>query len=218
MQPVKVAVFISGGGTNMQSLIDAVHKKELNIQICLVISSDKEAYGVQRAQREGIKVKCLDEVGSQEEAREEAMLKCLEEQAIELIVLAGFVKKVPNSVVRTYEHRIINVHPSLIPAFSGLGYYGAKVHEAVHRRGVKLTGATVHFVNEGMDEGPIILQEAVALTGEETPAIIADKVLKLEHRLLPKALGLLVNNELAIENGRVIKREKGADNHEKGTH
>ncbi len=217
MQPVKIAVLISGGGTNMQALMDAADRKELNIDICLVISSRKNAYGIKRAEARGIKVKCLSEAGQLEETMEDAMLQWLKEEAIELVVLAGFVKKVPDSVVRAYQNRMINVHPSLIPAFSGPGYYGKKVHQAVQRRGVKLTGATVHFVNEGMDEGPIILQEAVALTGTETLETIAEKVLKVEHQLLPEAVHLFVNKQLTVKDGRVIIQEEGMKYDKKGT-
>ena len=216
MQPVKIAVLISGGGTNMQALMDAADRKELNIEIGLVVSSREDAYGIKRAEARGIKVKCLSEAGRLEETMGDAMLRWLKEEAIQLVVLAGFIKKVPTSVVMAYHNRMINVHPSLIPAFSGPGYYGAKVHQAVHRRGVKLTGATVHFVSEGMDEGPIILQEAVPLTGAENPGTIAEKVLQVEHRLLPKAVYLFINKQLTIKDGRVIIKEEGMKDDKKG--
>ncbi len=136
------------------------------------------------------------------------MLEWLVEEKIFLVVLAGFIRKIPEAVVKVYENRIINVHPSLIPAFAGAGYYGEKVHQAVYRRGVKLTGATVHFVNEGMDEGPIIMQEAVKLTGKESPEEIGKKVLKIEHQILPKAVDLFVRRQLSVDNGRVIIKEE----------
>ncbi|RQD70999.1 MAG: phosphoribosylglycinamide formyltransferase [Tindallia sp. MSAO_Bac2] len=208
MQPVRVAVLISGGGTNLQALMDAVDADKLKIDICLVISSRKDAYGIKRAENAGIPVKCLSEIHGQKKSEEEIMLEWLAEEKISLVVLAGFIRKIPEAVVKAYENRIINVHPSLIPAFAGAGYYGEKVHQAVYRRGVKLTGATVHFVNEGMDEGPIIMQEAVKLTGKESPEEISKKVLKIEHQILPKAVDLFVRRQLSVENGRVIIKEE----------
>ena len=208
MKQINVAVMISGGGSNLQALLDAAETGQIPVCIRLVISSRKEAYGITRARSRDIPVKVLPETGNPESVSE-LTLGWLAEAGVDLVVLAGYLKKIPEKVVDAYENRIINVHPSLIPAFSGPGYYGMEVHRAACRRGVKITGATVHFVDEGMDEGPIIMQEAIALTGDESPEEIGERVLKIEHRLLPNAVGLFAEKRLQVTDGKVKILERG---------
>ncbi len=187
----KIAVLVSGGGTNLQALIDAEKRGEMpSGNIVLVISSNPRAYALERAAKAGIPsaVASKKELGSQE-AFEARILKLLEENEIDLIVLAGFLSILSENFVKRYPKRIINVHPSLIPAFCGEGFYGLRVHEAALAYGVKVTGATVHFVNEIPDGGEIILQKAVTIRKGETPESLQQRVMKLcEWKLLPKAV------------------------------
>ncbi len=194
---VNIAVFISGGGTNLQTLIDSVQNKYIkNGEIKLVISSKETAYGLERARKANIKAEFIRD--------EDLIIKRLEEEQIDLIVLAGYLSIVSDRLVNLYENRIINIHPALIPAFCGPGYYGLHVHRAVYKRGAKVSGATVHFVSSVVDGGPIILQEAIDITDCKTPEEIQEKVLlNVEHKLLPKAVKLFCENKLKIENERV---------------
>jgi len=209
MSRLRIAVFISGGGSNLQALIDGVNNNTLPIEIALIISSRSDAYGLIRGKENGIKSIALDKkaLPSQVEVKTE-MLRLLEEENIDLIVLAGYLQLIPKEIIAKYTNRIINIHPSLIPSFSGKGYYGERVHEAAYNRGVKLSGATVHFVNEEMDAGPIILQQAVDIDYTDTPKEIQEKVLCLEHKLLPMAVKLIAEGRLRVVNNRVeIKSE-----------
>ena len=194
---VNIAVFISGGGTNLQTLIDSVQNKYIdNGEIKIVISSKESAYGLERARKAKIKAEFIRD--------EDLIIKRLEEEKIDLIVLAGYLSIVSDRLVSLYENRIINIHPALIPSFCGPGYYGLHVHRAVLKRGVKVSGATVHFVSSVVDGGPIILQEAIDISDCKTPEEIQEKVLlNVEHKLLPKAVKLYCNNKLKIENERV---------------
>lgn len=194
---VNIAVFISGGGTNLQTLIDSVQNKYIdNGEIKIVISSKESAYGLERARKANIKAEFIRD--------EDLIIKRLEEEKIDLIVLAGYLSIVSDRLVSLYENRIINIHPALIPSFCGPGYYGLHVHRAVLKRGVKVSGATVHFVSSVVDGGPIILQEAIDISDCKTPEEIQEKVLlNVEHKLLPKAVKLYCNNKLKIENERV---------------
>ena len=194
---VNIAVFISGGGTNLQTLIDSVQSNYIdNGEIKLVISSKESAYGLERARKANIKAEFIRD--------EDLIIKRLEEEKIDLIVLAGYLSIVSDRLVSLYENRIINIHPALIPSFCGPGYYGLHVHRAVLKRGVKVSGATVHFVSSVVDGGPIILQEAIDISDCKTPEEIQEKVLlNVEHKLLPKAVKLYCNNKLKIENERV---------------
>lgn len=194
---VKIAVLISGGGTNLQSLIDAVKAKYINGEIALVVSSKETAYGLERARLAGIKAEFIRD--------EDLIIKRLKEEKIELIVLAGYLSIVSDKLISLYENKIINIHPSLIPAFCGPGYYGLHVHRAVLARGVKVSGATVHFVSSVVDGGPIILQEAIDISDCNTPEEIQTKVLvNVEHKLLPLAVKLYCEEKLEIVNERVI--------------
>lgn len=194
---VRIAVLISGGGTNLQSLIDAVNNNYINGEIALVVSNKADAYGLERAKNAGIKAEFIRD--------EDLLIKRLAEEKIELIVLAGYLAIVSDRLISYYENRIMNIHPSLIPAFCGPGYYGLHVHRAVLKRGVKLSGATVHFVSNVVDGGPIILQEAIDISSAETPEEIQKMVLvNVEHKLLPLAVKLYCENKLEIVNERVI--------------
>ena len=194
---VRIAVLISGGGTNLQSLIDAVNNNYINGEIALVVSNKADAYGLERAKNAGIKAEFIRD--------EDLLIQRLAEEKIELIVLAGYLAIVSDRLIGLYENRIMNIHPSLIPAFCGPGYYGLHVHRAVLKRGVKLSGATVHFVSNVVDGGPIILQEAIDISSAETPEEIQKMVLvNVEHKLLPLAVKLYCENKLEIVNERVI--------------
>ena len=177
----KIAVFISGGGTDLQSLIDSVHEKSGVIR--LVVSSRGDAYGLERAKAVGIETMVLPKGDY-----DSALLEELKKREVEWIVLAGFLKILSPELIRHFPRHIVNIHPSLIPAFSGPGFYGMRVHEAVYRAGVKWTGATVHFVSEVVDGGAILLQEVVPVLEAEGPEEIAGKVLEVEHRILPAAV------------------------------
>ena len=194
---VRIAVLISGGGTNLQSLIDAVNNNYINGEIALVVSNKADAYGLERAKNAGIKAEFIRD--------EDLLIQRLAEEKIELIVLAGYLAIVSDRLIGLYENRIMNIHPSLIPAFCGPGYYGLHVHRAVLKRGVKLSGATVHFVSNVVDGGPIILQESIDISSAETPEEIQKMVLvNVEHKLLPLAVKLYCENKLEIVNERVI--------------
>ena len=192
---LKVAVMVSGGGTDLQSIIDACANKEINAEVKLVISNRKSAYALERAKLAGIKGEWIKD--------EEVILQRLAEEEIDLVVLAGYLAIVTDTLISKYENRIINIHPSLIPSFCGPGFYGLHVHEAALKRGVKVSGATVHMVSTVVDGGPIILQEAVDISDLKTAEDIQARVLKLEHRLLPKAVGLFADNRVQVVDGRV---------------
>lgn len=192
---LRIAVLISGGGTNLQSLIDASKKQQLHGDIVLVVSNRKNAYGLERAKQAGIQSEWIKDPV--------LVLKRLQEEQIDLVVLAGYLAIVPKEMIDAYPNRIMNIHPSLIPSFCGPGFYGLHVHEHALARGVKVSGATVHFVSEEVDGGPIILQEAVDISDLESAEAIQQRVLKIEHRLLPKAVSLFCQNKLSVENERV---------------
>ena len=194
---VNIAVFISGGGTNLQTLIDSVQSNYIdNGEIKLVISSKESAYGLERARKANIKAEFIRD--------EDLIIKRLEEEKIDLIVLAGYLSIVSDRLVSLYENRIINIHPALIPSFCGPGYYGLHVHRAVLKRGVKVSGATVHFVSSVVDGGPIILQEAVDVSFCKSPEEMQKRVLEsVEHKLLPKAVKLYCEDKVKVINGRV---------------
>ena len=190
---LRLAVLISGSGTDLQSIID--HRNQINGEIALVISNRKNAYGLQRAQDAGIKnlvIKNQDE-----------LLNTLKEEKIDFIVLAGYLAILGKDLIDIYQNKIINIHPSLIPSFCGPGMYGLHVHEAVLERGVKVSGATVHFVSEEVDGGPIIWQEAVSIADLDTPEDIQKRVLEVEHKILPEVVQWICDGKVVIEKGRV---------------
>lgn len=199
MRKVRIAVLVSGGGTNLQALIDCVQKGGINGEIVIVISDREKAYALERARKHGIKAVYIDR-----KQCAERLLQVLQEMDVDLVVLAGFLSILDRDFVKAYEGRIINIHPSLIPAFSGKGFYGERVHKAAVEYGVKVSGATVHFVDEGTDSGPIILQEPVPVYVEDTAETLAARVLEVEHRLLPEAVRLFCEGRLRIEGRKVI--------------
>jgi len=203
LRKIRIAVLVSGGGTNLQTLIDAVEKGDINGEIAAVISDRENAYALERARKHGIKAIYIDR-----NQLAKRLLPELRELNIELVVLAGFLSILGRELVESYGERIINIHPSLIPAFCGKGFYGEKVHKAALEYGVKVSGATVHFVDEGTDSGPIILQESVPVYTEDTVESLAARVLKVEHRLLLAAVGLFCEGRLRIEGRSVILLEK----------
>ena len=195
---LKVGVLVSGGGTNLQAILDAIDAGRVkNAKVSFVFSNNANAYALERAKNAGIEAMALSP--SSFETREEfnqAMLRALKERNLDLIVLAGFLVKIPPEMVEAFRGRIINIHPSLIPSFCGVGYYGLKVHEAALKRGVKVTGATVHYVDEGMDSGPIILQKAVEVKSGDTPKRLQQRVMEeAEWVILPQAIHRIANNE-----------------------
>lgn len=207
---LRVVVCVSGGGTNLQAIIDGIAQGAVcNTEIVRVVSNNPGAFALERAKRAGIEAVCVSPKDyKNRELFEEALLACVEEATPDLIVLAGFMVKVPGKMVKRYENRIINIHPALIPAFSGTGYYGLKVHEAALKRGVKITGATVHFVNDGMDEGPIIMQKAVKVYDGDTPETLQKRVMEeAEWVLLPWCINLIAAGQIKVENGRVTVTE-----------
>lgn len=208
MPALKLGVLVSGTGTNLQAIIDSIKAGKLNASIEIVISSREDAYALKRARDNNIEsvAICPERYLSKMEY-EEAMIKKLKEAKVELVILAGYIKVLSPHFVRAFAGRIINIHPSLIPAFCGKGYYGLRVHKAVLEYGVKVTGATVHFVDEGTDTGPIILQKAVEVKDDDTPEILAKRVLEVEHELLPEAIRLFAEKKLEVVGRRVFIKE-----------
>ena len=199
---LKVAVLVSGGGTNLQAIIDAVKAGDItNAEISLVISNNKNAYALERAKNAGIVSMCISpkDYATREDFHV-ALTETLKNAGVDLVVLAGYLVAIPEMLVKEFPNKIVNIHPSLIPSFCGVGYYGLKVHEAALARGVKVTGATVHFVDCGMDTGPIILQKAVEVEEGDTPEVLQRRVMEqAEWVILPRAIDM-------IANGKVIQK------------
>lgn len=194
---LRVGVMVSGGGTNLQAILDAIDGGTItNAEIAVVISNNKNAYALERAKNHGIEsVRISPKEFESREAFNEAFLAKVDEYHLDLIVLAGFLVTIPLAMIEKYENRIINIHPSLIPSFCGVGYYGLKVHEAALARGVKVTGATVHYVDGGMDTGPILLQKAVEVLEGDTPQALQRRVMEqAEWTLLPQAINMIANS------------------------
>ena len=202
---LKICVLVSGGGTNLQAIIDGIESDKIqNTEISLVISNNKKAYALERAANHKIPYACISpkEFDTRDNFNQRLLDK-IDEYQVDLIVLAGFLVVMPESITQKYSNRIINVHPSLIPAFCGKGFYGLKVHESVIDRGVKVTGATVHFVDEGTDTGPIILQKAVDVLPEDTPESLQLRVMEeAEWIILPEAINLIASKKIAIIGGK----------------
>lgn len=206
---LRVLVCVSGGGTNLQAIIDAKKAGRLeNAELVRVISNKKDAYALERAEKAGIEGVCVSPKDFPDRAAfHKAFLAAVEEAAPDLIVLAGFLVVLPAEMISRYRNRIINIHPSLIPSFCGTGFYGLKVHEAALARGVRVTGATVHFVDEGTDTGPIILQKPVMVQEGDTPEILQRRVMEeAEWILLPHAIELIAAGQLDIVDNRVLIR------------
>ncbi len=207
---LKIAVFVSGGGTNLQAIIDNIESKTIsNAKIALVLSNKKDVYALERARNHNIPAKTLsnNEFDSVDDYCN-ALINMLESSAIDLIVLAGYLAIVPETIIDKYRNRIINIHPSLIPSFSGKGYYGLKVHEGVLDRGCKVTGATVHFVDEGTDTGPIILQKTVKVRENDSAQALQKRVMEeAEWVILPEAINLIANDKIKVNNNKVYTKE-----------
>lgn len=195
---LRVAVMVSGGGTNLQAIIDAINNKTItNAMIVGVISNNANAYALKRAKDNGIEAVCVSPKDYEDRDEfNDALLAKVNEFKPDLIVLAGFLVKIPEKMVHEYSHRIINIHPSLIPSFCGVGYYGLHVHEEALKKGVKVTGATVHYVDEGMDTGEIIFQKAVDVLDTDTPQTLQRRVMEqAEWKLLPAAINMIANKD-----------------------
>ncbi|MBO5146923.1 MAG: phosphoribosylglycinamide formyltransferase [Lachnospiraceae bacterium] len=196
---LRVCVCVSGGGTNLQAIMDAIDSGRItNTQIVRVISNNKGAFALERARSKGIDAVAVSPKDYEDrELFNEALTRCVDEAGPDLIVLAGFLVVLPMMIIKKYEGRIINIHPSLIPSFCGKGFYGLRVHEAALERGVKVTGATVHFVDEGTDTGPIILQKAVEVLPDDTPKTLQQRVMEqAEWQILPQAIHMIANGQI----------------------
>ncbi len=202
---LNVVVLVSGGGTNLQAIIDKMEDGIVtNAKIVAVISNNANAYALERAKKAGIEAECISP--KQFETRElfnEALLAGVNKYNPDLVVLAGYLVIIPPMLIANYRNRLINIHPSLIPSFCGTGYYGLKVHEAVLERGTKVTGATVHFVDEGTDTGPILLQKAICVQQGDTPEVLQKRVMvEAEWEILPKAIDAIANGRVVIQDGK----------------
>ena len=207
---LNVVVLVSGGGTNLQAIIDAVDSGVItNTKIAGVISNNKNAYALTRAAEHGIKAECISPKDYESRAEfNEALIGGVDSYQPDLVVLAGYLVVIPPEMIAKYRNRMINIHPSLIPAFCGTGFYGLKVHEAALERGVKVVGATVHFVDEGTDTGPIILQKAVEVKNGDTPKILQQRVMEeAEWIIMPKAIDLIANGKVKVVDGKAIVEE-----------
>ena len=203
---MKMAVLVSGGGTNLQAIIDAIDSGKItNAEISVVISNNANAYALERAKQHGIEALCVSPKSfSSREEFNQKLLETIQSYQVDLVVLAGYLVVIPEIMVKAYPNKIINIHPALIPSFCGTGYYGLKVHEGVLKRGVKVTGATVHFVDEGTDTGPIILQKAVEVHQDDTPEILQRRVMEeAEWKIMPEAINLIANHKVQVVDGLV---------------
>ena len=204
---MKIAVLVSGGGTNLQAIIDSIADGRItNTEICLVYSNNPKAYAIERAKAAGIPyvVKSPKEFENREDFNK-ALLQILLDASPDLVVLAGCLVVIPDSVVKAFPNKIINIHPSLIPSFCGTGFYGLKVHEKALERGVRVSGATVHFVDEGTDTGPIILQKPVMIKQDDTAEVLQKRIMEqAEWKILPMAIDIIANGRVRVENKRVV--------------
>ena len=207
---LKMAVLVSGCGTNLQAIMDKIDDGSItNAEISVVISNNPNAYALERAKNHGIEARCISPKQYESRAQfNEALLAAIQSYHVDLVVLAGCLVVIPEIMVKAYPNRIINIHPALIPSFCGTGYYGLKVHEAVLARGVKVTGATVHFVDEGTDTGPIILQKAVEVQEGDTPEVLQRRVMEqAEWEIMPQAIDMIANGRIQVVDG-LVRRVK----------
>lgn len=204
---LKIAVLVSGGGTNLQAIIDSIADGRItDTEIKVVISNNPKAKALERAAKAGIEAVCISpKQYADRELFNDALLEAVNARGVDLVVLAGFMVVVPEKMIKAYRNRMINIHPSLIPSFCGTGYYGLHVHEGVLSRGVRVTGATVHFVDTGTDTGPIILQKAVEVHQGDTPEVLQRRVMEeAEWKILPAAIDLIANGKVSVQDGKVI--------------
>ena len=203
---LKMAVLVSGGGTNLQAIIDSITNGTItNAEISVVISNNANAYALERARKHGIEARCISP--KQYETREvfnEALLAAIQSYGVDLVVLAGCLVVIPDKIIHEFENRMINIHPSLIPSFCGKGCYGLKVHEQALKRGVRISGATVHFVDEGTDTGPIIMQKAVEVREDDTPETLQRRIMEqAEWVILPEVINLIAKGKVSVSEGHV---------------
>lgn len=204
---LRIGVLVSGGGTNLQAIIDSVAAGTItNTEIAFVISNNAGAYALERAKASGIPAQCVSPKDYPDrEAFNDDLVRIIDSYEVDLVVLAGYLVKIPPQLIAKYTHRVINIHPSLIPSFCGVGYYGLKVHEQALARGVKVTGATVHFVDEGMDTGPIILQQPVMIEQGDDAKTLQRRVMEqAEWKILPRAIDLIANGRVRVADGRTV--------------
>lgn len=204
---LKIAVLVSGGGTNLQAIIDSIADGRItDTKIEAVISNNPKAYALERAEKAGIEALCISPKSFESRADfNEALLNAVNERQVDLIVLAGFMVVVPEAMIKAYRNRIINIHPSLIPSFCGTGYYGLHVHEAALKRGVKISGATVHFVDEGTDTGPIIMQKPVEVHSDDTPESLQRRIMEqAEWQIMPQVINLIAHDQVHVIDGKVV--------------
>ena len=204
---LRIAVCVSGGGTNLQAIIDAIGSGKIsNTEIVRVISNKKDAYALTRAAENGIGAVCVSRKDfPDKESFNDALIQAVDEAQPDLVVLAGFLVVLPEKMIQKYRRRIINIHPSLIPSFCGKGFYGLHVHEGVLERGVKVSGATVHFVDSGTDTGPVIMQKAVYVRQDDTPETLQRRIMEqAEWKLLPEAIDLIANGKVSVVDGKAV--------------
>lgn len=204
---LRIAVLVSGGGTNLQAIIDSINSGKIhNTEIAVVISNNRKAYALERARNNNIPAECISPKSfADREEFHRALLAAVDSYNVDLIVLAGFLVVIPEIMVKAYNNRIINIHPSLIPSFCGKGHYGLHVHEAALSRGVKVTGATVHFVDDGTDTGPIILQKPVMIEQDDTPETLQRRVMEqAEWIILPQAIDLIAQGKVLVVDGKTV--------------
>ncbi len=203
-QPMKLAAFASGGGTNFQTILDEIESGSLDAEVNICISDRDDAGALDRAQSHGVPTAVVPPQSFSSAATfSDELLAHLEKHDVNFVTLAGYLRKIPAPVVQAYEHRIVNIHPALLPAFGGKGMYGMNVHRAVVEYGVRWTGVTVHLVDKEYDHGPVVLQQPVPVLPEDTPETVADRVLEVEHQLYPEALRLFAQDRISIDGRRV---------------
>ncbi len=210
LKMLKMAVLVSGGGTNLQAILDAIREGRItNASVEVVISNNPGAYALKRAENCGVKAVCVSPASYKDrELYNEALVQTIQSYQVDLVVLAGCMVVMPKAMIEAYPNRIINIHPALIPSFCGTGFHGLHVHEEVLKRGVKVTGATVHFVDEGTDTGPIILQKAVDVQPDDTPETLQRRVMEqAEWQILPRAIDLIANGKVSVEQSKVVIKE-----------
>lgn len=210
LKMLKMAVLVSGGGTNLQAILDAIREGRItNASVEVAISNNPGAYALKRAENCGVKAVCVSPASYKDrELYNEALVQTVQSYQVDLVVLAGCMVVMPKAMIEAYPNRIINIHPALIPSFCGTGFHGLHVHEEVLKRGVKVTGATVHFVDEGTDTGPIILQKAVDVQPDDTPETLQRRVMEqAEWQILPRAINLIANGKVSVEQSKVVIKE-----------
>lgn len=211
MRIKNIAVLVSGGGSNLQAVMDEIQRRKLPARVRVVISDRPGVFALERAAKAGVEGLCLDRKTHSVEALGEALIRLLGERDIDFVVLAGFLSILNDAFIGAYRNAILNIHPSLIPSFCGKGFYGRRVHQAALDYGVKVSGATVHFVDEGTDTGPVILQDCVPVLPDDTADTLAARVLTVEHRLLPEAVALMAYDRVQVQGRRVVILEEKED-------